>query len=735
LGYWTARAATLPGGPALPLARPPAGADQRSWRRLHHLGDPATWRAIKAEAAARRLTPSVVLAAAYAKVLAQYAKTPRFCLNVTLFNRLPLVPDVDQLAGDFTSLVPLEVEVGSGEAFVDLTRRVEGQLWSDLDHRRVSGVRVLREVAKLQGADAARLPVVFTSTLSLDGDSALDALESLVGGTLGYGISQTPQVWLDHQIAVQGGALRTNWDFVADLFPSGLVDAMFAAYVALVESLAAPDGWTEAARPAAVGVTDLPIAPDRALHAAFVARAAEDPDRPALFHDGRTLSYGALLAAAVGVAEGLAASGLDVEQPVLVGCGAPPDQVAAVLGISLAGGWYVPVPPSVPDARLAEIQRVVGARFAVADGPRDGFGTDCAVLGVRVDDRATAPSGPPTVPPLRAVRSEALAYVLFTSGSTGTPKGVAMTHGAALHTIDAMDDRFGVGPETRVLALSALGFDLSVYDVFGVLGRGGALVYPRADRSRDPDEWDRVARAHGVTLWNSVPALGQMYADHLAGLGRRLPPSLAQVWWSGDWIPVELPGAWRALADQPVRIVSLGGATEAGIWSIAFEIDAVDPRWTSIPYGRALRGQRVEILDAGCDPRPDWVVGEIGIAGASLAQAYLGRPDETARRFVHDRAGLRWYRTGDLGRRWPDGTIEFLGREDGQVKVRGHRIETAEIEVRLARSPAVREVAVVAWGPGNHKTELVAFVGLAPGRTDPVDHDLAVLRDGLAAEV
>jgi SagB-type dehydrogenase family enzyme len=307
--------------------------------------------------------------------------------------------------------------------------------------------------------------------------------------------------------------------------------------------------------------------------------------------------------------------------------------------------------------------------------------------------------------------------VIFTSGSTGVPKGVAIDHRAALNTILDVNRRFGIGPGDRVLALSSLSFDLSVWDIFGVLGAGGALVFPEADR--DPAVWARRVVEGRVTVWNSVPALLGIYVEYLETHPEQRPAGLRLAMLSGDWTPLTLPDRVRAQVPG-LRVVSLGGATEASIWSILHEIGTVQNDWASIPYGRPMAGQTFHVLDEALEPRPAWVPGMLWIGGAGLARGYWRDDERTAAAFVHRletgaETGERLYRTGDLGRRWPDGTIEILGREDFQVKIQGYRIELGEIEAALRDHPEVREAVAVAAGDPGGERRLVAFVTADPG--------------------
>jgi amino acid adenylation domain-containing protein len=318
------------------------------------------------------------------------------------------------------------------------------------------------------------------------------------------------------------------------------------------------------------------------------------------------------------------------------------------------------------------------------------------------------------------VSGEQAAYVIFTSGSTGEPKGVEVSHRAAVNTVEDVCSRFGVGAGDRVLAVSGLDFDLSVWDVFGLLGAGGGVVLVEQDARREPGRWLELIARHEVTIWNSVPALLDML---LVTAGEALPQGLRLALVSGDWVGLDLPGRLRR-ACPGARLVALGGATEAAIWSNAFEVEDVSPEWRSIPYGFPLRNQCYRVVDARGRDRPDWVPGELWIGGAGLAIGYRGDLETTTKKFVRDR-GSRWYRTGDMGRYRPDGSLEFLGRVDHQVKIRGHRIELGEIETALHAHPAIEHAVVTTVGrPAQH---LAAFV-----ETDEPGLAGETLRDFLA---
>ncbi|WCN82395.1 non-ribosomal peptide synthetase/type I polyketide synthase [Micromonospora sp. LH3U1] len=708
--YWQERVPTLALAPELPLAADPHTIAAPRFARLTGQVPAEVWGPVKAAASRRGLTPTALLLAAYGEVVATWSKTRRFSLNLPMAHRLPLHPQVDAILGDFTSVTLLEIDAVGAASFETRARAIRDQLLADLDHGLFSGVRVARELKRVRGDAAAVLPVVFTSLFQgIGGHPQI--------GEVVYSISQTPQIWIDTQVYELDGALVLDIDAVEDLFPDGMVAAMHAATLKVVSWLAADEAhWVdpvpslvpsaELAAHAAYNRTDGPL-PTGLLHEPFFATAARVPERPAVITPTRSLTYGELADRARAIAAHLGGLRVRPDELVAVVMDKGWEQCAAVLGVLAAGAAYLPIDPDLPDERvrflLAHGQvRAVLTQGHLADSGVERFG-DLEVL--RVDDLRALPAGEL---PAIATTPRDLAYVIFTSGSTGLPKGVMIDHRGALNTVVDINERFRVGEDDRVLALSSLSFDLSVYDVFGPLAVGGAVVIPEAAAHRDPAAWlDLVTKAN-VTIWNSVPALMELFVEHLTV--RDATGGLRLVMLSGDWIPVALPDRIRQVLDGP-EVVSLGGATEASIWSILYPVGEVPATWTSIPYGRPMVNQTFHVLDDALRPRPTGVPGQLHIGGVGLARGYLRDEARTAASFVVDPAtGERLYRTGDLGRFLPSGEIEFLGREDFQVKVQGYRIELGEIEAALAQHPEVRGAVVVAHGEPRGAKRLVGFV-------------------------
>lgn len=308
--------------------------------------------------------------------------------------------------------------------------------------------------------------------------------------------------------------------------------------------------------------------------------------------------------------------------------------------------------------------------------PADGLPTDLIVK---------AALTPPT--------PDSTAYVIFTSGSTGVPKGVVVRHTSVVNLIEWVNERFSVLPNDRLLWVTSLAFDLSVYDIFGILAAGGTVCVPPAEALADPELLGSMVQNLGITFWDSAPALLAeilIYSDTKA-------PDLRRIFLSGDWVPVSLPN--RARANFPAaQVTVLGGATEATVWSNFYDVGEVDDSWPSIPYGRPVANARYYVLDDNLRPCAVGVEGNLYIAGVQVAAGYFGSPRLTAEKFSDEvmRPGSveKMYSTGDRAVWFEDGNLRFLGRVDDQVKVRGFRVELGDVRAALLRAPQVVDCAI-----------------------------------------
>ncbi|MBM0274289.1 amino acid adenylation domain-containing protein [Micromonospora tarensis] len=697
-------------GPQLPLARPPFPARPVAVRRRHRIAGGLS-DALLAQASRLGVSPRALFAQVFAEVLGLWCTPPSFAVN--------LIEGAGPGDGRRAAALLLDADptTSFGARLGELNRRLRGDA-----ARGHAG----DEVA--DGDPPDTLGVQFSCRVG-DGvtRSGLSGW-TLGGGVVGYECRVAPGLLLGCDIADEDGELAITWDTVDAVLVPDLAEDMMASFVDVLTQLAgavAVDG-ADAIDVAEVGVeVRLPARQEavrrrvndtakpvdgQLLHQMFWEQARVGPDRPAVITSDRTVSYRELATAATVLADRLRDLGVRPNELVAIVLDKGWEQIVAALGILESGAAYVPVDPDLPQERLHHLLRHADTAIAVTDaGLAGSLPWPPAVQVVTVD--AAMLVGEVASVSRRAQQITDLAYVIYTSGSTGQPKGVMIDHRGAVNTVLDINERFQVGPTDRVLALTPLSFDLSVYDIFGPLAAGGALVMPDPGTSRAPWHWAELLQRHDVTLWNTVPALMEMLVGYAVASRAQLPPSLRLAMLSGDWIPVTLPDRIRALAGPGIELVSLGGATEASIWSIHHVIREVDPSQPSIPYGRPLSNQWFEVLDAGLRRRPDWVAGDLHVGGVGVAMGYWRDEQTTRAAFIsHPGTGERLYRLGDLARYLPDGTLEFLGRSDYQVKIHGHRIELGEIEAALLAHDGVGAAVVVAQGAAQSGKRLVAYV-------------------------
>ena len=439
------------------------------------------------------------------------------------------------------------------------------------------------------------------------------------------------------------------------------------------------------------------------LHDAFSDWAARQPEAPALLMRDRVISYGEMERLTNRIAHGLRRRGVRPNALVGVLMEKGWEQAVACMAILKAGGGYLPMNAAWPAERIdnvteqGDVRVILGQRRVLDRLGRSGLAVDDdAVWGDEPDGRPTSVNEPGDI-----------CYVLFTSGSTGKPKGVTLTHFSVMNTLLDVNDEHRIGPGDRSLQLSDFSFDLSVYDIFGMLTAGAGVVIPDEERHLEPAHWVEIVHQHKATIWLSVP----MYVDMWVQSNEALP-SMRVFMMGGDKIPTDLPERMRRLLAPNVVLWSVGGPTETSIMSNWYRIGEVDPIWTTIPYGRAMRNQKMFVLDPGLNHCPPFMPGRIFMGGVCLARGYWKDQEKTDAAFItYPATGERIYYTGDLGRWLPDGQVEFLGRADFQVKVNGFRVELGEIEGAIQALPGVKAAIVDGQDQPNHKGKfLVAYV-------------------------
>ncbi|MCY1045105.1 non-ribosomal peptide synthase/polyketide synthase, partial [Corallococcus sp. bb12-1] len=724
LAYWRRQLAHVPRSLELPTDFPrPATLSPRGASQPVHLPRALTT-ALEAFCLHQGVTPFMALLATFQALLGRYSGQDDVVVGTPVAGRER--PEWEGLIGLFVNTLPLRARLSGAESFLTLLGQARETTLGALAHPSVPFERLV-EALDLE-RDLSRPPLV----------QVLFALQNAPGEALEAGgltfvpveqESQTAKLELVLSLTDTGDGYRGSLEYSTDLFTAATAARMVTHLGVLLESaLARPEArlddlaWLTPPEQQRIveawNDTRADFPRERCLHELFIAQALRTPEAIAAELGSERLTYRELHLRSNRLAWHLLSLGVRPEQTVAFCLERSFDLLVAMLGILKAGAAYVPIDAEYPADRSAFILRNSGAAILLTQAPlADAFsdtGARVLCLGEGGLELVTGREDTPTTD----VRPDNLAYIIHTSGSTGRPKGVSVRHAPAINLIHWVNTTFQVGPSERLLFVTSPCFDLSVYDVFGVLAVGGTLVVATAKDLRDPQRLAAMLRERDITFWDSAPAALQQLTTHFGAGG----PALRRVFLSGDWIPLTLPDAIRAVFPH-AQVISLGGATEATIWSNFFRVGALEPAWTSIPYGRPISNARYYVLDARLRTQPVGVTGDLFIGGECLADGYAHAPALTAERFVPDPfqagPGARMYKTGDRARFFPDGNIEFLGRADQQVKVRGFRVETGEIETVLAEHPAVHEAVVDARGPARGDRRLVAYLVARAGEALP----------------
>lgn len=725
LAYWRDR---LADAPALNLptdANRPLFKTPRAEQARRDLDADLTAR-LEQLARTQRCTLFMLLLGLYQVLLGRHAAQDDVCVGTASAGRAR--PELESLIGCFVHTLVLRGDLSGDPTVRELLRRTRTAALEAYAHQEIPFERLVGELDVAR--DVSRTPLFETMlVLHTQTRAELDVLPGVAGERFEVGISQTLyDLVVDASVTPTGQlALRVRYD--SAIFTAETVEALMRRYELLLRAAVAdPDRrLSELPMEDAAGQRQA-IArghgPRRrytgTVPSLFATRAAAAPDAPAV----GPYTYGQLDARANRIARHLRQRG--VRPGTVVGVCLPrsPDLLATLLAVWRAGAAYLPLDPALPAARMAWLREDAGIERLVTCQDHavsaDGAGPDEVIW---LDRDASAIDRQPMDALSPAGGPEALAYVLYTSGSTGRPKGVGVPHSALTNLLLSMRDMLASGPSDVWLGLTSLSFDISGLELYLPLVTGGRLVLVPEDDTRDGVAITRIVHEHAVTHVQATPSGWRMLLD----AGFNAPEVTALT--GGEALP---PPLARQLRPRVRRLFNVYGPTETTIWSTATELPATV---TDVSLGEPIGNTRIYVVDPRLRPVPIGVPGELTVGGAGVAWGYLGRPALTADRFVPDPygpPGTRLYRTGDRVRWRRDGRLEFLGRTDAQVKIRGHRIELGEIEARLAEHPDVNQAAVVTAGDGAD-IRLVGYVTAAPGRTPqsrPLRADLARVLPG-----
>ncbi len=709
-----------------------------------HLDDKVAT-AVHRFAEAGATTPFAVLLTAYAAVLQRYSGQTSLVIGIPTSGRSSLVAS---MVGFFVNMLPLRLTVDEEKSFLANLRVIGTEVIVALEHELPlpSIIETVHPERNQSGTPLFQVAFSYvTSTKNLEkmGDLQIELLDVA---------SDIPKYDLTFYVTAGASQFECDLEFadeseraMAEQLASHVQSLLMAVIrrqdISLHDVSMLMPGEAELLTQQC-NQTKLPFRDHLTLDQLFVERCAAQPGAIAVADGHRTLTYEMLGQRVDAIAEKLLALGVGRGQHVAVFMERCCDLAAAVLAILKCGAAYVPFEPGTPPLRLVHIAKLAQPVAVLTDATLAqvcpeifAAGTQAIVLGTSFNVPTdvhlswhTDPGAFPQTSLSSQSRADDIAYVIFTSGTTGVPKGVVVRHRPVINVIEWVNRTFTIQPGDKLLMVSSISFDLSVYDIFGGFAAGATVRVARQDEISNPTTLARLVFEEQITFWNSAPAaLAQVQPFFEIEAPRYQMRMLRLVFLSGDWIPLGLPTQLHNIFPS-VKAVALGGATEAAIWSNYYIIDEVRPEWVSIPYGRPIQNACYYILDEYLHPCPVGVPGDLFIGGECLADGYLGNLELTAERFVTNPflgPGARMYCTGDRARRWLDGNLEFLGRRDGQVKLRGYRVEIADVEATIRNHPSVEAAVVVDLERGFHEKSLIAGLVLRSGGVAELRADLA----------
>ncbi|HXH41831.1 MAG TPA: amino acid adenylation domain-containing protein [Thermoanaerobaculia bacterium] len=719
LVYWREKLAGVP--ESLDLAFDYPRPAVQSFAGGHHSFalDGQLTRQLKRLAEGGGATLYMVLVAAFKVLLQRYTGQNDICIGSPIANRQ--YGETEGVIGMFVNMLALRSEVEADDSFAAFLSKVRATCLEAYEHQDAPFARVvdlLHQERNLAITPLFQVTVILQNTdrVALDPSMELYPIESGISKfDLSVEFTETPE------------GLAGAIEYSTALYKPQTIVRMAGHFLALCRSIAA----TPTARIRDLAyfggaekrtlladfndtAADYPL--DQCIHHLFERQAARNAAKTAVVCGEERLTYRQLSERSHDLALYLQSQGVEPDRLVGVCMERSLDMVVALFGILEAGGAYVPLDPDYPDERLAHMVRDSGAGIVLTqEALREHLATLVAADTQLIALDGQWPEISERVNVLKAasvalrqeVEPHHLAYVIYTSGSTGRPKGVMNEHRGVVNRLLWMQDAYGLGEEEAVLQKTPFSFDVSVWEFFWTLSTGATLVMARPEGHKDPAYLVDTIRRHGITTLHFVPPMLQVFLEHEEA---RQCVSLKRVVCSGEALPSALVRRFAERLPHAV-LYNLYGPTEAAVDVTAWTCPATDIP-NAIPIGRPIANTQIYILDRHGAPVPVGVAGELHIAGVQVARGYLNRPELTAERFViapfAADAGARMYKTGDLARWLDDGTIEYLGRMDTQVKLRGFRIELGEIEAQLNQHFGIQDAVVIAQGEGAIK-QLIAF--------------------------
>lgn len=720
--YWLQKASDKFSRPALPLKTDPGNIRQVRTRQVIRYISRETWNGVAEFAGRNELTPFSVIFTVFGKSILKYCRDKQCVINMPVAVRPHIHPDIGELIGECSNFFLFDLDDTQNRSFIECASENQKKIAEIMQHDSFFGTDIIRELQKKDGANVAA-PIVFTSLIDIPAREEHSLKKT-------YTKTHTSQVWIDAIAMKNTDGIMLTMDCAADLFEPELTDAIGDTFKETLEKICdAPElfekgsgiGLTQKEQETVKCCTSADLAADDGLPSLaelLIAPYRTSPERTAVISKGKEYSYKLIYRTAASAANQLrsAAGGISTTGAAVF-LRKSHLQIVSALACTMCGTAYFPLDIEMPAEQLKACTENAGTKVILTETALSEKLSGLNGVTVILVDKVE-PSDEEDVR-FTDTSPNDIAYIINTSGTTGLPKSIPLKQSGLVNCLTETRSHCGLTPDDRFLAITNYCHDMSVFDMYGAFAAGAAVVFPDAEREKDPYHWAELIFKYNVTFWNSVPAFLQILTEADIEDTEQKLASVRNILTGGDWISATLAKKIRVAFKNAV-LCSVGGPSETTIWNIRHVVTDEDIRGTFIPYGKPIAHTNYYILDERGELCPPFTAGTMFVGGIGVTDGYIGLPEENRKRFrTFD--GVRVYDTGDLGMYLSDGSVKILGRTDLQVKINGKRIELEGIQEALNSISGIESSAVIV----SDKRILTAFY------TSEHEIELSQLKDAL----
>ena len=695
--YWEKQVYNIPDAPELPLIKSPSSITRPSVSHINESITEKEWGEFDRICSEKGLTTSNVMMTVLGKVLARWCRKKDFIINLPVSNRFFSNVSFENTFGVFSDFLLFDIHDERNESFLNAAEKNQQRFYELTANRAFSGMDIIHELTKVRRNIGNAAPVVFTSLIDIPQYEANYVSKR-------YFQTHTSQVWFDIIVLRCGGEIQFSCDYVADLLERRTIKAIMATFTNVIRMLSCDiNYWNKCD---AEIISEVPIshktAAGNTVSREYVPimqlldrSALKYPENIAVCTSERCYTYKELFADVRKTAAMLQDLGFKKGQTAAILMNKRYEQIVSVLAVIYCSGIYLPLDTQNSVDRICYCINESDSAFLITESKMlDKYelgNINCKII--NADTEAwNENSGKYNIPD---ASPDDLYCIIYTSGSTGVPKGVMLPQRGLQNCIEFTNDLLSIGENDKVISLTNLCHDMSIYDIFGMLISGAGIILPDGDKVKDPVHWISLVEKYHATIWNSVPAITEMALETMEYTKSGDISSVRAIIMGGDVLQVNMPERLRKYSPN-IEIYNVGGPTEATIWSIYHKVERSDEKLIRIPLGKAIDNVNYMILDHALRVCPYDTVGTIYASGVNLSKGYLRSPDKTNEKFIPDPyTGELMYNTGDIGKYRENGDIDILGREDFQIKINGKRIELGEIEAAALRNSKIDTAAAV----------------------------------------